>query len=199
MVKYPSFHFFHNSKAEILDVLLHGGSKGVTSSFIQKIFTACQKKGHSVIASWLHIVERGEENSSGPELKEETKTLRNILKIAQYKNYKNIHLIGKSLGGIVISYFLKQLTKKKQKKYSIIFLGFVVGSVTLKGFTGKITIIQGEKDRFGNIKAVKRNLKNAKLRKVKCYEIKGADHSYRIPETKDPATSLLKRKLLGKL
>ena len=199
MVKYPSFHFFHNSEAEVLDVLLHGGSKGVTSSFIQKIFTACQKKGHSVIAFNFPYLERGEEHSSGPELKEETKTLKNILKIAKYRNYKNIHLIGKSLGGIVISHFLKQLTKKEQKKYSIILLGFVVGSVTLKGFTGKITIIQGEKDRFGDIKAVKRNLENAKLRKVKYYEIKGADHSYRIPKTKDPIYEEQVIKLLEKL
>jgi hypothetical protein len=51
--------------------------------------------------------------------------------------------------------------------------GYDIGYIDLKTFPGKIVIIQGDKDKFGDIEAVKNDMK-------------GADHSYRVPETKEP-------------
>ncbi len=42
-----SFNFYHNSKANTLDVILHGGSAGIESSFMQKIFQKSKEKGIS--------------------------------------------------------------------------------------------------------------------------------------------------------
>lgn len=186
MNKLTSFQYYHNSKTLLLDVILHGGSKGIESSFIQKIFGVCKKVGHSVIAFNFSYLERGEENSSGPELKEELETLREILKLTQYEHHEHIRLIGKSLGGIVASYFLNDLPKAEQKRFEIIILGYIAGDTRLKNFPGKLTIIQGEKDKFGGIEIVKDNLKNTKSKEVYYHQIAGADHSFRAPETKEP-------------
>lgn len=84
------------------------------------------------------------------------------------------------------SYYLKNLPKEECKKFSIIILGYILGDVNLKTFPGKITVIQGEKDRFGNIEAVKHDLKDAVSQGIKYHQIDGADHSYRNPETEKP-------------
>jgi len=181
-----SFFHFHLSKAKVLDVILHGASSGIISPFMLKIFKVSINKGHSAIMFNFPYFERGENHSSGPKLKEELKTLKMALNIAKFKRFKHIRLIGKSLGGIVASYYLNSLNPEEQKKYEVIILGYVTGEVKLKDFNGKVTIIQGEKDKFGNVKAVKKDLKGALSKNIAYYEIKSADHSFREPETKKP-------------
>lgn len=181
-----SFIYFHNSKATTLDVILHGGSGDINSPFMQKLFEYSKNAGNSVIIFNFPFIERGDNHSSGPELKEELKTLKQILIVANAQDYSRIRLIGKSLGAIVASYYLNNLSKEKHKNFEIIVLGFVVGEVKLDGFTGKITVIQGKKDRFGDIEAVKRVMREAKSKDITYHEISGADHSFRDPETKEP-------------
>ncbi len=52
-------------------------------------------------------------------------------------------------------------------------------------FPGKISIILGEKDKYGNIEVVKNDLKNAVSKNIEYFEIQKADHSYRNPQTKE--------------
>jgi predicted alpha/beta-hydrolase family hydrolase len=167
-----SFLHFHSSKAKTLDVILHGASSGINSPFMLKIFKTSMNRGHSVIMFNFPYLERGEDHSSGPKLKEELKTLKMALNIAKFKKFNHIRLIGKSLGGIVASYYLRSLNPEEKKKYEVIILGYVTGGVKLKDFNGKITIIQGEKDKFGNLKAVKKDLKEAISKNITYYEIK---------------------------
>jgi alpha/beta superfamily hydrolase len=101
------------------------------------------------------------------------------------EKYKHIRLIGKSLGAIIASYYLESLQKEEQSKYSIVIFGYVTGSIDLNSFEGKIDIIQGEKDKFGNIDVVKNDLKDAVSEDISYFEIKNADHSYR-NELKEP-------------
>ena len=181
-----SFIHFHNSKAATLDVILHGGSGGIDSPFMQKLFEYSKNKGNSAIMFNFPFLERGEEGSSGPDLKEELRILGEMLKVVKFNRFTRIRLIGKSLGGIVASYYLNSLTEKEKNFYELIILGYVTGEVRLKKFPGKIIIIQGEKDKFGGIKAVKKDMKDAMAKDVFYHEIPNADHSYRNPETKEP-------------
>lgn len=174
----PGLKFVSN-KSETLDVLLHGSSGGMNYSLMQKIADVCVKQGHSVANFNFSYFERGEEQSSGPELKEELETLQTVLNMCKAKEHKHIRLIGKSLGAIIASYYLKTLSKEEQAKYSVIVFGYVTGSIDLKSFDGKIDIIQGEKDKFGNIEVVKNDLKTAVSKDINYFEIKNADHSYR--------------------
>ena len=180
----PSLKFVNN-KSDALDILLHGSSGGMNYSLMQKIFDECIKQGHSVVNFNFPFFERGEEQSSGPELKEELETLQSVLDECKVEEYKHIRLIGKSLGSIIASYYLKSLPKEKQPKYSVIVFGYVTGSIDLKSFSGKIDIIQGENDKFGNIEVVKNDLKTAVSKNINYFEIKNADHSYR-NELKEP-------------
>lgn len=186
MNKLTSFLHFHNSKASVLDIILHGRSGGINSSFMQKLFQYSKNRSNSVIMFNFPFLERGEENSSGPELKEELEMLRKMLSIANHDKFNHIRLIGKSLGGIVASSYLNNLSNKEKKLYEVIILGYVTGYVNLKNFTGKITIIQGEKDRFGNIEVVKKDMDGARSQSITYHQISNADHSFRDPKTKQP-------------
>lgn len=182
----PSLSLIKNDKSDTLDVLLHGSSGGMKYSLMQKVFDLCIKQGHSVVNFNFPYFERGEEQSSGPELKEELEILQSVLDQCNAREYKHVRLIGKSLGAIIASYYLRDLTEAEQPKYSIVVLGYVTGSIDLNKFVGKINVIQGEFDKFGNIETVKMDLKNSKSTSISFYEVKKADHSYRNPETKEP-------------
>ncbi|BCX14887.1 MAG: hypothetical protein KatS3mg088_570 [Patescibacteria group bacterium] len=132
------------------------------------------------------FLERGDDHSSGPELKEELEVLREMLSIAYFDKFARVRFIGKSLGGIIASYYLNSLTDKEKKLYEVIILGYVTGEVKLNNFTGKITIIQGEKDKFGNIEVVKRDTSDAVSKNIIYHEVSNADHSYRDLEMKKP-------------
>jgi len=182
----PNFKYFFSNKAEVLDVVLHGGSQGMDSGFISKITEASRKEGNSVVAFNFPYIERGEENSSGPELLEEIDALQNVLDYCQSEKYKNIRLIGKSLGGVVAAAYLKKLTSDQMKRYIAIIFGYDIGYIDIKDFSGKIVIIQGSKDKFGDIDAVKQDNSGSISKDITYISIEGADHSYRVPETKEP-------------
>lgn len=186
MNKITSFLHFHNSKATTLDVILHGGSGDINSLFMQKLFQHSKSKGNSVIMFNFPFLERGEDHSSGPELREELEVLRKMLSIANSDKFSRIRLIGKSLGGIIAGYYLNSLTDEEKQLYEVIILGYVTGDVKLKKFTGKISIIQGEKDKFGSIEVVKKDMDGAISQNITYHQIPNADHSYRNPETKEP-------------
>lgn len=170
----PSLKSIDN-KSDTLDVLLHGGKGGTNQSLSLKIFDTCVSQGHSVASFNFPFFERGEEQSSGPELKEELEALQFVLDECKANEYKHIRLIGKSLGGIIASRFVSQLTKVNQEKYSVIIFGYVTGDINLNNFLGKITIIQGENDKYGGIEIVKNDLKDAVSKNINYFEIKNAD------------------------
>lgn len=176
---------------------MHGGSKGIESQFIKKIFEICRQLKHTTLAFNFPYLEKGRENSSGPELKEEINTLKSMLKMSNFKQFTHIRLIGKSLGGIVASYYLNSLSAKERKLYEVIVLGYVTGEIKLKQFNGKITVIQGEIDKFGSIDLVKKDLAGSLSQETVYYEVKGADHSYRDPLTKEPVYEDMAIKFIG--
>lgn len=181
----PTLKFFHNSQAKVLDVILHGGSVGMDAPFMKKVIATCRSQGHSVVAFNFPFFDRGDDHSSGPELVEELNTLRSVLAFCSSEKFSHIRIIGKSLGAIVGSYYLKNLDRKLHKRFSIVVLGYVIGSIDLTSFEGRVVIIQGENDKFGNITQVKKSLTRA-AKNINYFEIKGGDHSYRNPETKEP-------------
>lgn len=176
---------FIESKSVTLDVLLHGSKHGMQQTLMQKIFDACVKQGHSVVNFNFPFFERGDENSSGSELTEEVETLKKVLVSCNSNRYKHIRLIGKSLGGAIGAKFLAMLNRENQNKFSIIIFGYITGDIKLDAFPGKITIIQGEKDGYGGINEVKKDLENATSKNITYFEIPNADHSFR-NELKEP-------------
>jgi len=182
----PNYKYFFNNKAEVLDVVLHGGSQGMDSGFINKIIVASKDGGNSVAAFNFPYIEREERNSSGPELIEEIDALHDVLDCCRSGEYRHIRLIGKSLGGVVAAAYLKKLTSDQMKKYSVIIFGYDIGYIDIKDFSGKIVIVQGSKDKFGDIDAVKQNISGSISKDISYFSIERAGHSYRIPETKEP-------------
>jgi alpha/beta superfamily hydrolase len=179
-----NFKFYYNKNNISLDIILPGVNGGIDNVFITKISELSFKKGHSSIAINYPFYER-EEQASSKNFKEEITNMLEILDYCHYKDYKNIRFIGKSLGGVISAYYLSSLENNEMNKYSITILGYVLGSINLRKFSGDITIVQGELDRFGNIKQVKKDMQNPKSDNITYYEIKGADHSYKNPKTQE--------------
>lgn len=182
----PGYKFYFNSKAENLDVILQGNSVGMDSQFITKIWNASIKAGNSSVAFNFPYFERGETNSSGVELPEEIEALKSILTVCKSEDYKTIRLIGKSLGGIVASFFLKDLPQTEQNKYSVVIFGYVPGSTDVKTFSGKIDIVQGSKDKFGTIEQAKKDMEGAVSKSISYFLVEGGDHGYKDPQTNEP-------------
>jgi predicted alpha/beta-hydrolase family hydrolase len=186
MQNLPTFQYYHNPKSNFLNVILQGSNVGVNSPFLQKIFATCREMGDTTVAFNFPYFDREEDTSSGKELKEEIETLRHILQFTEYERFDTVRLIGKSLGSIVSSRYLESLSSDEQTQFESIVLGYVTGEVALKKFTGKIVIIQGEKDKFGDIETVKKDLEGIISKDITYHQIAGADHSYRDPQTKEP-------------
>jgi len=186
MTKLPSFQYHYQSNSRQLDVVLPGISDGIALPLLQKVINLSREKGNSVLAFDYLFFERGEEKSSGLELREEQQTLKDLLAFVHAEEYDHVRFIGKSLGGIVASYFLKNLSPEEQQKYSVIVLGYAKEYIDLRPFAGRIMIIQGEKDKNGGIEEVKKHLAGAVSKDITYFEIPGASHGFSDPVTKAP-------------
>lgn len=179
--------FLHKNfiDSDCINVIVHGGSAGYESEFIQKIYQKSISAKISTLAFNFKYISRGEENPRNENLNEELADFNEVIKNLKDIGYSNFHIIAKSLGGIVSARFLNALDRSEHSDYKITILGYVTGSVKLKNFSGQIDIIQGEKDRFGDIEAVKFDMREAISNQVYYYAVTDSDHSYR-NELKQP-------------
>jgi predicted alpha/beta-hydrolase family hydrolase len=192
-----SYKYYHKKGAKTAYLVLHGGGPdGVESPFISSIVESLAKTGNSVLGFNFPYCERGEENSSGPELAEEIDALTTAVGFLKAEGYEKIIIVAKSLGNIITSFWLE---KDVGENVSIVVLGYVIGSVKTEALKGKLrVVIQGEIDRFGNAQTVKDELAAHNV-EAKVVEIPKADHSYRNaqkePVYQDQAIGLLIQKL----
>ncbi|PIZ24967.1 hypothetical protein COY48_00095 [Candidatus Collierbacteria bacterium CG_4_10_14_0_8_um_filter_43_86] len=175
--------YFDGGDKEALDVILRGSSQGMeTSESVQKIFKAAKDLGRSVAMFNSPFIDRGEKHREDQSRDEEIETLKSILDKCESGEYKKIRLIGKSLGGIVAAEYLTGLSKKDQEKYELVILGFIPGATKVNNIVSKIIIFQGEKDRYGDAEAVRKEV-GAVTENITIYGISGADCSFNDPVT----------------
>jgi predicted alpha/beta-hydrolase family hydrolase len=178
-----TYKYYHKHDSKTVYLVLHGGgAEGVETPFISNIIDSLVTTGSSVFGFNFPYCERGEENSSGPELTEETAALDEVVQFLQSEGYERVIIVAKSLGGITTSYWLAQ---HPDTLVHVIVLGYVIGSVKTEAWHDKLSaVIQGEHDRFGNGDAVKEELATHNIT-AKVLELPMADHSYR-NEQKEP-------------
>lgn len=184
-MKFPQL-ILHNQNTETANLILHGGSKGIESEFIQKLFDASVKTGATTLAFNFPYLDRGEENSSGDELMEEVQSLSSAIDLLKTLGGKRINIIAKSLGGIVASYYLTNKERDLGITFSLFVLGYVVEDVKVPIVDlDKFVIIQGEKDRFGDAEKVESRLQKHSTKVTHIINVPAADHSFR-DEQKNP-------------
>lgn len=162
MIQNLTYKYYHKQECKSVYIVLHGGGKeGIETNFISNIFNALIVDTQcSVFAFNFPYCSRGEEVSSGPELKEEINTLKKVLDFLKKEGYTKINIVAKSLGGIVASHWIEQTSPKDIKLY---ILGYVLGSIKTNVLQDILYgVIQGEYDRFGNAMAVVEELKKNK-------------------------------------
>jgi alpha/beta superfamily hydrolase len=150
---------------------------------------------NSLLAVQMLFKDRGESQSSGKELKEELAALQSALEFVNYKEFERLHFIGKSLGGIIFSQFLKQQPTDLQSKSRLTILGYIYGDAVIPPAISGINIIQGENDKYGTPEQVQSELEKSGVANKVLNIVKGADHSYRNtqkePEFQDKAVELI--------
>lgn len=182
----PNFQFSYKTNSSTLEVIMCGSSNGMDSDFMKLLYETERKADKSVAIFDYPFHSRLEKRGLGDNLDEEVAALRSVLDFARADGYKKIRLVGKSIGGVVAGKFLANLDRDEQEKFELVVLGYDLGWIDIKPFRGKVSIIQGEKDPFGDIDLVKKDMEGASSTDINYYEIKGADHGYREPETGYP-------------
>lgn len=183
MITELSYKYYRKLNSKTIYLVLHGGGpEGIETSFISNVINSLTTKGNSVFGFNFPYCERGEENSSGEELTEETSALETVVQFLRSEGYEKIVIVAKSLGCITTSYWLEQYPASDVE---VVVLGYVIGSVKTQALASNLrTVVQGENDRFGNAGAVNEELAKHSIT-ANVIEVPQADHSYR-NEQKDP-------------
>ena len=182
----PNCEYYYKNTSEELDVVLCGSSHGMEADLIQELYKAGKMKERSIVIFNYPYHDRLEKRGMGDDLSEEIEALEGVLKLCRAETYKKVKLLGKSIGAVIAAKYLTSLAKETQLRFELVVLGYDLGWIKTKDFVGKITIIQGEKDPFGGIDLVKKDMEGASSVDIIYYEIKGADHGYKEPETGYP-------------
>ena len=75
-----SYIYYHKHGSKTAYLVLHGGGpEGIETSFISASINKLTDTGKSVLGFNFPYCERGEENSSGPELTEEVAVLNTVI------------------------------------------------------------------------------------------------------------------------
>ena len=168
-----TYKYYKKNNSKNIYLIIHGGGPvGVETDFISAIFDTIAKINNSALCFNFPYCERGEENSSGPDLLEEISTLEQVIEFVHTEGYNRITIIAKSLGGIISSYYF---AKYPDKSIDLIILGYIPNEIKQNEISENLKlVIQGENDRFATPSEVQKIVGN----KVSVIEIKNADHSY---------------------
>ena len=119
---------FSFTKSDTINIIIHGGSKGIESPFMEKLYKKSTANGISTITFNFPYLDRGEENSSGEDLTEEQETIAQIINFISQFNFKEIKFIAKSLGGIALAKYLQNHQEGlSDKEIEVVILGYVLG------------------------------------------------------------------------
>ena len=165
-------HYRKSGDKNIYLVLHGGGTAGIESPFISEIVRVIADSRRSVLAFNMPYCERADK-SARADLKEEVEALGSVLDCLRTAGYERTTVIAKSLGAIVTSFYLEQTPSAD---LVAVVLGYVIGDVKTPAIAPNLKlIIQGEKDRFGDGRAVRAEIGSSP---VEVIEIPNADHSY---------------------
>lgn len=169
-----TYKYYRKKGTKVVYMILHGGGPvGVETDFISSIFDAIAATKNSVLCFNFPYCERGEEASSGPELKEEINALKRAVDFAYLEGFSKIIIVAKSLGSIIASYYLEQYP---DSQIELLVLGYIPSETKQRAISNNLKlVIQGTNDRFASPIEVKKNVGSL----VEVIEIIDADHSYR--------------------
>ena len=169
-----TYKYYRKNGAKKVFIVLHGGGPvGVETEFISAIFDAIAATRNSVLSFNFPYCERGEEHSSGPELKEEVAALKQVIDFVRSEGYSEVSVVAKSLGGIVSSYYFEAYP---DDQIELSILGYIPSEVKQKAISNNLKlVIQGANDNFASPIEVRKYVDSS----TEVVGIENADHSYR--------------------
>jgi predicted alpha/beta-hydrolase family hydrolase len=160
-------------------LLLHGVRGGIDEAYIQTLLQKIIARDDAVLAFNFPYMTRGEGAASGAALREETDALQVAYDFLKTEGKARIHIIAKSLGGIVVSHWLTRSPDVEGVEVSI--MGYIPGEggIIPDALRDRLKlVVQGEHDKYGNADSVRAELLAHQVG-GEVIEIPNADHSYR--------------------
>lgn len=127
----------------------------------------------------MPFFDRGETQSSSAETREEIQAVTDVLDMLHMKAYSQLHFVGKSLGGLILSRFILSQNKFNSPMNHFTILGFLANETKIESLNCKLHIIQGSEDPYGSEQDIRKSLSIAGNKNYSLDVIRGADHSYR--------------------
>jgi hypothetical protein len=181
-----TFNYYNNANSTKLYIITHGMSDGIESSLLQKIRTKLIDQKSSFVFIQFPFRDRGDSSSSGELLPEEIQAVEQISDFIGASNYKDIHFIGKSIGGIVLADYIKKHYSEFSFDFKLTVLGYLAGDIVLDNENPyNIHIIQGTNDKYTSKELLLSTLASTPAFETVIDYVQGADHSYR-NENKEP-------------
>jgi len=160
-------------------LLLHGIRGGLHEAYTLALFNKLQSRGDTVLAINFPYLSRGEDRNGITTINEEVSALQTAYDFLKSASKSPIHIIGKSFGGIVASYWL--LKHRDDKDVDLSIMGYVPGegNVLPDALRGHLrVVVQGDHDRYASPDQIRTELAAHQVEAV-VIEIPNADHSYR--------------------
>lgn len=179
--------YYSHPKNDYAYMLLHGVRGGIDEAYIQTIYGSLKARKSTVLAFNFPYMTRGEDRVSHTSFTEELDVLQTGYNFLVGSGMQRVHIIGKSIGGIILSYWLKNKPDINNVDASI--MGYITGpnNVQPEALRGRLKcVIQGEYDRYADVETVTTELAAHNV-DSKVIEIPGADHSYRDMVNPNPA------------
>ncbi|MCA9348784.1 hypothetical protein KC878_01425 [Candidatus Saccharibacteria bacterium] len=191
-----NLHFEPSCEEVVL--IAPGSSGGMKQSLIRAVFERAVEQRLTVLAFDYPYYYRGDEQPSS-QLREEVEAMAEATDLLSEAGAKSLHIIGKSLGGVVASILLRhtrQMEREADKlgeitepdgpwsslsdRVRLTVMGFVMPDITIEDLAAyRVDIIQGQFDRFANVMDIRDMLDNADRPDIGVTEVVGADHSFR--------------------
>jgi predicted alpha/beta-hydrolase family hydrolase len=176
-------HHYNKLPGDTAYIILHGIREGISDDLIQLVEKHLQSKPY-ISFNFPYMTNHQDSPSDG--LVDEVAALTRVIDFLISEGYSELHMVGKSLGGVVSSRFLDTYEPSIGLTIMVTILGYVIGDVDTKAVGPYLhTVVQGSEDRFGNAESVRQELASAGFGDVVVHEIKDADHSYRSPDGTD--------------
>ena len=173
------FEYHESTAKKSAYLLLHGIRGGIHEAYTQALLAKLKSRDDTVLAINFPYLSRGEDRNGISTVTEEMQALQTAYDFLISACKTPIHIIGKSFGGIVASYWL--LENRRDKNIDVSIMGYVPGegNVLAEALRGRLrVVIQGDHDKYASPAQVRAELAAHHI-EADVIEIPNADHSYR--------------------
>lgn len=172
------YEYYRHPANNTAFMLLHGVRGGIDEAYILTTYAGLKERNDTVLALNFPYMTRKEERTAIT-FDEELLTIQIGYDFLKSNGIEKVHMIGKSMGGIVMSHWLNSHPSVTDVSASI--MGYIPGpgNMITPALKGRLqVVVQGEYDRYASPEEIRSELLAHEVN-GEVITIPNADHSYR--------------------